>query len=319
MKNTKKIISIIIGLIMLIALFPMNVFAESTPPAKDTISLKKYSYTDLSIKAKSITFVKTLPEGVSKVKDDISEDSAGNIALYKLNDSEDYYIYNTAGNKIYAPVDSFGMFSNHSQIEKLDFGSNIFDTSYVTHMGDMFASFGASSENLTLDLSSFDTSKVTTMEGMFYESKIKSINLSSFNTANVKNMTAMFRDCSNLEILDLSSFDTSKVEKMASMFSLSGKLKTIYVSEKFVTTAIIKTDDPGGNFDGGLRMFAFCEQLKGDKGTTYDSNFINSEYARLDGGKEKPGYFSRKPKEEKPKEEIKEEKKENKKNPTTGI
>ena len=45
----------------------------------------------------------------------------------------------------------------------------------------------------TLDLSSFDTSKVTNMYYMFYGSSATTLDLSSFDTSNVTNTGSMFR------------------------------------------------------------------------------------------------------------------------------
>ena len=61
----------------------------------------------------------------------------------------------------------------------------------------------------SLDLSNFDTSKVTNMSDMFRGCKAESIDLSSFDTSNVADMRAMFYLC-EAQSLDLSSFDTSK-------------------------------------------------------------------------------------------------------------
>ena len=100
-------------------------------------------------------------------------------------------------------------------------GTNIifngFDTSNVTSMEGMFASCS----NLTsLNVSSFDTSNVTSMEGMFGScSNLTSLDLSNFNTSNVDSMSYMFDGCQSLTSLDLSHFDTSKVTSMRSMFN----------------------------------------------------------------------------------------------------
>ena len=64
-------------------------------------------------------------------------------------------------------------------------------------MSDMF--FGCSSLT-NLDLSSFNTPKVTNLNGMFYGcSSLKSLDLSNFNTQNVTNMEHMFYECSSLK------------------------------------------------------------------------------------------------------------------------
>ena len=63
-----------------------------------------------------------------------------------------------------------------------------------------------------MDFSHFDTSQVTTMYAMFRNCKrLKSLNLSSFDTSKVSgDMHNMFWDCSALEYLDLYSFNTSQ-------------------------------------------------------------------------------------------------------------
>ena len=53
--------------------------------------------------------------------------------------------------------------------------------------------FGSCKKIKNLDLSSFNTNKVTNMSSMLYEcSSLKEINLSSFNTDKVTNMSGMF-------------------------------------------------------------------------------------------------------------------------------
>ena len=70
-----------------------------------------------------------------------------------------------------------------------------------------------------LDLSNFNTSKVTNMINMFaYCSSLTSLDLSSFDTSNVMDMRGMFSGCSSLTSLDLNSFNTSKVTNILQMF-----------------------------------------------------------------------------------------------------
>ena len=84
---------------------------------------------------------------------------------------------------------------------------------------------------LEIDLSSFDTSKVTNMRGMFYHlSNLTTLDLSNFDTSRVTNMSFMFSGVSNLTTLDLSNFDTSKVTNMSNMFSATPKLTTLDLS-----------------------------------------------------------------------------------------
>jgi surface protein len=59
--------------------------------------------------------------------------------------------------------------------------------------------FDGCSNLTTLDLSSFNTSSVTNMNGMFgYCKKLTTLDLSSFNTSAVTNMYSTFYDCTSL-------------------------------------------------------------------------------------------------------------------------
>ena len=83
----------------------------------------------------------------------------------------------------------------------------------------------------SIDLSYFNTSKVTNMRSMFHNcTSIKSINLSSLNTCNVTSMRSMFYNCSSLTTLDFSSFDTSNVTDMRTMFNLCSSLVSLDLS-----------------------------------------------------------------------------------------
>lgn len=109
----------------------------------------------------------------------------------------------------------------------LDLGS--FNTGKVTKMQGMFANYGGE----MLDLSSFDTGSVTSMQGMFAgAAALKGIEFSPlFDTGNVVDMGDMFGSCSELTALDLRYFDTGNVKKMRSMFLACSKLGVIYADE----------------------------------------------------------------------------------------
>ena len=72
---------------------------------------------------------------------------------------------------------------------------------------------------IKIDLSNFNTQKVSNMEGMFYGCKsLTTIDLSNFNTQNVKDMSDMFYGCKSLVNINLSNFDTQNVIDMSWMF-----------------------------------------------------------------------------------------------------
>jgi surface protein len=151
-----------------------------------------------------------------------------------------------------------------------------FDTQNVENMSDMFASC---LDLKSLNVSNFDTQKVKDMNEMFYHCpSLTSLDVSNFDTQNVEDMSYMFSSCSDLTSLDLSNFDTKEVTNMSKMFWNSSALKTIYVSDKFVTTKV----------SSGANMFQDCENLKGFIDYISNKDKDNNEYANY-----KTGYFSK--------------------------
>ena len=126
--------------------------------------------------------------------------------------------------KVYLNEDSSKMFTYNWSERKLqnilDIDLSSFNTSKVTNMEYMINDM----PNLTsLDLSNFDTSKVTNMKGMFYSmTGLTSLNLSNFDTSQVTNMSGMFSSVWHLTSLNLSNFDTSQVTNMDHMFNSVG-------------------------------------------------------------------------------------------------
>ena len=145
----------------------------------------------------------------------------------------------------------FWLFEALTTIEHLDY----LNTSEVD---DMLLMFSSCTSLETLDLSSFNTEKVTTMATMFEKSKnlhsiklpkgfigssvtnlnatfrgcesLTELDLSGSNTENVKDMNEMFYDCKALSKLDLTSFKTGQVTTMESMFCGCSTLATLDVS-----------------------------------------------------------------------------------------
>ena len=98
-------------------------------------------------------------------------------------------------------------------------------------MSDMFQGCGKLE---SLDLSSFDTSKVTNLSKMFSGcSSVGSLNLGSFSTAVVSDMSNMFDGCASLSSLDISHFDTSSASNMSNMFWNCPSLRSLALGDKF--------------------------------------------------------------------------------------
>ena len=247
--------------------------------------------------------------------DDVSEAPV----LAWWDDSTKTIYYHSEAPKIYLPVNSNMLFDSYSNLEDIDLSPidtshttdftqlfnrdrklkkldlSHFNTSKVTDMSWMFASCESLEE---LDLSSFDTKSVKSMDLMFASAKsLKNLNLTSFDTSNVTGMQSMFNGVRSLDTLDLSSFNTSKVMDFAYMFenkynysnptSTENKLKTIYVSEGFTTSAIgTLINEP---------VFKNRTGLCGGNSTCYSSSHSNYEYMRIDRPGA-PGYFTYKAK-----------------------
>ena len=145
-------------------------------------------------------------------------------------DKTAYYYAETE--KVHLSMNSSEMFHSRDYEQKfkniLELDLSNFDTSKVTDMSLMFSGM----RNLTtINLSSFDTSQVTDMRHMFDNmSNLTSLDLSNFDTSQVTDMRYMFNNMSNLTSLDLSKFDTSKVTNMLAMFANITNLTTLNLS-----------------------------------------------------------------------------------------
>ena len=106
------------------------------------------------------------------------------------------------------------MFNSCESLTSMDVSS--WNTNKVTRMDHMFNGC----KNLaSFDLRHFATSNVTDMSGMFISCKsLTTLDLSGWNTSKVTNMAAMFNGCESLTTLDLSGWNTSKVTDMTTMF-----------------------------------------------------------------------------------------------------
>ena len=99
---------------------------------------------------------------------------------------------------------------------------NCIDTSAITDMSFLFLNINVIIDNI--DLSNWDVSNVTTMEGLFNNCKKFNCDLSKWDVSNVKDMSYMFYNCGNFDC-DLSKWNVSKVENMYTMFEGCSKFK----------------------------------------------------------------------------------------------
>ena len=171
------------------------------------------------------------------------------------------------------------MFSNCVNLENLNISN--FNTQNVLSMGYMFYNCKKLKK---IGIDKFNTEKVQSIVYMFYNCEsIDSLNVFNWKTGQIETMQGVFKYCSNLKSLDLTNWNTNKVTEMNYMFSNCTSLEKIYVSNSFKIDKVKLSKE----------MFWQCTSIKGKKGTTYNSEKTDIEYARIDTI-EKPGYFDSK-------------------------
>lgn len=122
---------------------------------------------------------------------------------------------------------------------------------------------------------------------------LESVDVSSFDTSSVQSMEYMFAYCPSVKTLDLSSFDTRNVGDFDYMFyygvsNSSNALETVYVGDGWNVQT----------YANGEKMFLGCKNIKGGQGTVYsynsqDLSTVGIERAHIDGGESDPGYLTR--------------------------
>ena len=234
------------------AIYKENVIQnETTTPSSSTSTFLNTEVLRNQIESITIEKTNVVPND-AKYSKDISSKQDGSVMLW-YTDKDNNSLYEISigseNGSVEANTNGSGMFAYLDNVSTLDLSG--LDTSNMTSMTYMFYN----STSLTnIDLSGFDTSKVVNMNNMFYGcSNLKSIDVSNFNTSKVTDMAGMFEKCSSLTYLDLSSFDTSNVTKMGAfnanyggMFSRCFNLKKINLSS-FNTSKVTIMGNMFGN------------------------------------------------------------------------
>ncbi|MBQ6093954.1 MAG: BspA family leucine-rich repeat surface protein, partial [Lachnospiraceae bacterium] len=156
---------------------------------------------------------------------------------------------------------------------------------------------GNSEPLMFMNIDKIHTENVTSMKRAFAECFVSrgntnELDLSSFDTSKVTDMSEMFAGNTELEKVNLTGFDTSKVTAMANMFDGCSSLETIYVSDTFTVANLT---------DGGTDMFSGCNKLVGQAGTctiypdgTASAYPLDKRSAIIDGTgtNPTPGFFT---------------------------
>lgn len=244
---------------------------------------------------------------------DVSDAQDGSVMAYLKSNGTVYVV--AQGGVVYAnTATKLSYLTNCSYISFVDTGGvNRFNTKNMTSMYRMFDSLCSTStcKMDKLDLSSFDTSKVTNMDGTFVDaSHVCEFDVSSFNTSKVVSMNEMFKHCSSILYLNVSSFDTSRVYDMNYMFGYNPLLVDVYIGSQWSTANLGNGPasecnaswgcSGAGMLDGSNMAYYGNGHVEGRhpygpcsvQGAVDITNYNGVNYAKLDGGSSSPGCFS---------------------------
>ena len=221
-------------------------------------------------KGDTLIFKKTedVPAGVYTVRGTVNPFSGEQSIQLCVNGKQEQFNVNSDNTFehtfVNVPVTNMGYFTQpcRDKLKTLDLSS--LNTSKVTSM---YEAFFQCNKLETIDLTNVNTSKVTSMEDMFNGcSNLTSLDVSNFDTSNVTLFERMFYGCNNLTSLDISNFDTSKLIGLSDMFGGCYCLSDLYLNFNIsnITYSL-------GSFP---YTFSYCFSLKNVvgkfEGTKYD-------------------------------------------------
>ena len=173
-----------------------------------------------------------------------------------FNSNDDTIYYYSEAERIYLNPDSSHMFEYMTRIKFLDIDDLCADK--VTDMSYMFYNTGFNSISFATDLTEWDVSNVTTMEGMFRDCANDAIyfiigDLSGWDTRNVTNMSYMFYNTSNQAYtwgpIGILRIYADNVDYMFDLSYTSIATVNLYVTPTYYTSAF-RT--------GGMELVGIC-------------------------------------------------------------
>ena len=178
--------------------------------------------------------------------------------LLTINGTGDQYIFGNYSNHVFNKTPSVILVNgkeNHNfrnnQILGLSKQINNITVKWNYLFNNCEYMFYGLSNIINIDLSKFDSSKVTNMLKIFQDcTSLTSINLKNLNTSIVEDMRDLFVNCKNLKSIDVSDFNTKSVTKMSSMFYGCSSLTSLDLSNFDTSKTILMN-----------AMFQGCDSL----------------------------------------------------------
>ena len=247
------------------AIYKENVIQnETTTPSNSSSTFLNTEVLRNQIESITIEKTNVVPNDAKYSKDISSKQDDSVMLWYTDKDNNSLYEISigSENGSVEANTNGSGMFAYLDNVSTLDLSG--LDTSNMTSMSKMFYN----SKSLTnINVSGLDTSKVVTMTNMFEGcTNLKDLDVSNFDTSNVTTMQYMFRKCASLEKLNLSNFNTDKLKITSRMFWECSNLKILVLSN-FNTSNVIDME----------RMFSGCSSLI----TLNLSSFNTSKVTRM--------------------------------------
>jgi surface protein len=172
---------------------------------------------------------------------------------------------------------------------------NDIDTSLITNMDSLFQGITTLAN---VDISQWDVSNVTSMDGMFFNKKNFNCDLSEWDVSNVENMESMFMDCDNFTGKGLKQWNTGKVKNMSYMFTECFKFAedisgwNVSSCENFIHafSGITEFNQPVGKWDISKAkqlsfMFLGCEKFNQDLSNWKFSQYLDKTVSLFNGCK----------------------------------
>ena len=249
------------------AIYKENVIQnETTTPSSSSSTFLNTEVLRNQIESITIEKNNIVPSD-AKYSKDISSKQDGSVMLW-YTDKDNNSLYEVSigseNGSLEANTNGSGMFSYLDNVDTLDLTG--LDTSNMTSMSYMFYN---SNSLKSINLSNFNTSKLLYANNMFNGcTSLESLDLSNFNTSKVTNFSNMFRDCQKMKEINLSNFDTSSATTFANLFHNCSSLTTLDLSS-FNTNKV--------TYMGS--MFYNCSSLTSlDLSNFNTSNVINMGY-----------------------------------------